>query len=183
MTRLTLFREDDPTEIELDTRDAAAIADALDAIGVSFERWPTIDLPADADDDAVLAAYAPQIDRLRETGGYQAVDIVRLAPDAPNREALRAKFLSEHRHGEDEVRYFVAGSGMFYLREAGRVHMLLCEGGDLITVPAGIRHWFDMGPCPSFTAIRLFTDPEGWIARFTGDAIADAFPRYEPQPA
>jgi 1,2-dihydroxy-3-keto-5-methylthiopentene dioxygenase len=60
------------------------------------------------------------------------------------------------------------------------VHLVLCETGDLISVPAGIRHWFDMGPTPHFTAIRLFTNPEGWIARFTGDPIADAFPRFEP---
>jgi 1,2-dihydroxy-3-keto-5-methylthiopentene dioxygenase len=61
--------------------------------------------------------------------------------------------------------------------------MVLCEAGDLISVPAGIRHWFDMGPSPRFTAIRLFTSPEGWVARYTGDPIAEAYPRLEPQPA
>lgn len=183
MTRLTVYRDDDPAVRELDTTDAATITDRLAAIDVTFARWPTTDVSAHADDASVLAVYTPQIDRLKAEGGYQAVDIVRLGPDAPGKEALRSKFLSEHRHAEDEVRYFVEGSGMFYLRDAGRVHMLLCEAGDLISVPAGIRHWFDMGPTPSFTAIRLFTNPEGWVARFTGDAIAESFPRYEPEPA
>jgi len=183
MSRLTIYRDDAPAETLLDTADGAAIAEALNAIGVRFERWPLAEIDAGADDAAVIAAYAPQIERLKAAGGYQANDIVRLGPDAPNRDELRAKFLSEHRHGEDEVRFFVEGSGMFYLREDGRVHMLLCEAGDLISVPAGIRHWFDMGPRPSFAAIRLFTNIEGWVARFTGDAIADVFPRYEPQPA
>jgi len=37
-----------------------------------------------------------------------------------------------------------------------------------------------MGAKPSFTALRLFTNPEGWVGDFTGDAISDRFPRYEP---
>jgi len=52
----------------------------------------------------------------------------------------------------------------------------LCEKDDLISVPANTKHWFDMGPNPVFTAIRLFNNPEGWVARFTGDAIAEEFP-------
>jgi len=36
-----------------------------------------------------------------------------------------------------------------------------------------------MGPNPNLKAIRLFTTPEGWVANFTGDKIADRFPRLE----
>ena len=72
---------------------------------------------------------------------------------------------------------------MFYLRAAGKVHMTLCERGDLISVPAGTRHWFDMGPTPHFTAIRLFTTPAGWVANFTGIPIARSFPSYGNPPA
>jgi 1,2-dihydroxy-3-keto-5-methylthiopentene dioxygenase len=135
---------------------------------------------AAADTDGVLTAYAPEIDRLKTEQGYQSVDIISLAPDHPDRAAMREKFLSEHRHSEDEVRFFVAGEGLFTLRtDDDRIHAVLCTAGDLISVPAGMRHWFDMGPDPSFTVIRLFENPDGWVARFTGDAIADRFPRHE----
>ena len=53
------------------------------------------------------------------------------------------------------------------------------RGNDLISVPAGMRHWFDMGPAPNFTAIRMFTTPDGWVARFTGDPIASHFPAFD----
>jgi 1,2-dihydroxy-3-keto-5-methylthiopentene dioxygenase len=33
-----------------------------------------------------------------------------------------------------------------------------------------------MGPNPTFTAIRMFNNPEGWVAQFTGDKIAADFP-------
>jgi 1,2-dihydroxy-3-keto-5-methylthiopentene dioxygenase len=72
---------------------------------------------------------------------------------------------------------------MFYLHADARVHMVLCERNDLISVPAGMRHWFDMGPQPHFTVLRLFTRPEGWVARFTGDTIAARFPTFVRQAA
>jgi 1,2-dihydroxy-3-keto-5-methylthiopentene dioxygenase len=164
----------------LATEDPAGIAGELAAIGVRFEQWPLRALPVDADQLAVLAAFAPEIERLRAENGYVSVDVIRMTPDHPERDALRTKFLSEHRHSEDEVRFFVEGEGLFTLRSDNGVHALLCEAGDLISVPAGMRHWFDMGPSPRFTAIRLFVDPAGWVANFTGDAIADRFPRHAP---
>jgi 1,2-dihydroxy-3-keto-5-methylthiopentene dioxygenase len=108
-----------------------------------------------------------------------AVDVISLASDHPQKDALRQKFLSEHTHSEDEVRFFVAGQGQFTLHIGERIYDVLCEKGDLIGVPDGTRHWFDMGPNPNFIAIRLFTNPEGWVARFTGEDIADRFPRLE----
>lgn len=173
----------DGASATLDTRDPDAIGAALATLGVRYERWPLRPLSADADQDAVLAAYAPEVARLQGEKGYRSVDVIRMNPDHPEKDALRAKFLSEHRHGEDEVRFFVEGEGLFTLRDDAHVYAVLCEEGDLISVPAGMRHWFDMGPRPHFTAIRLFTNPDGWVARFTGDAIADRFPQHEPAAA
>jgi 1,2-dihydroxy-3-keto-5-methylthiopentene dioxygenase len=181
MTILTIFEEEDRAKIVLDTQDLGAITQALQVVGVTLERWaPAEPLPADADNDVLLAAYDADIKRLAEIGGYKSFDVIRMLPDNPKREEMRAKFLDEHIHEDDEVRFFVEGAGMFYLHAGGRVHMLLCEAGDLIKVPAGLRHWFDMGPAPRFCAIRMFTTPEGWVAKFTGDTIAGDFPRYEP---
>ena len=98
----------------------------------------------------------------------------------PERDAMRQKFLSEHKHGDDEVRFFVEGAGAFYLRDDARVLKVVCEQGDLLSVPKHTRHWFDMGPRPLFAAIRLFTTPDGWVAEFTGDKIAGTIPGYDP---
>lgn len=180
MSRLRIYAEDAPDAVLTDTDDGAAIASELAAIGVRFERWPLRDVPARADNDAILALYAPEIERLKGEGGYRSVDIVRMVPDHPERATLRTKFLDEHAHAEDEVRFFVEGEGLFTLHTGGRVHAMLCTAGDLISVPAGMTHWFDMGPSPLFTAIRLFVNPDGWVAQFTGDDIASRFPRHEP---
>jgi 1,2-dihydroxy-3-keto-5-methylthiopentene dioxygenase len=184
MTQLTIFDEADHSRVALKTQDAEAIRVSLAAIGVSFERWtPPAPPSPNAGDAEVLAAYDKDIRRLTESGGYKSFDVIRIQPDHPKREEMRAKFLDEHIHEDDEVRFFVAGAGMFYLHADRRVHMLLCEAGDLIRVPAGMRHWFDMGPAPHFCAIRLFTTPEGWVAKFTGEPIARRFPRFETSAA
>lgn len=180
MSRLTIHAEDAPDAPLSTTTDPAAIAESLSEIGVAFERWRAeAPLAADADDKAVLDAYAQDIARLKAAGGYRSVDVVRMTPDNAAAGEMRAKFLAEHTHADDEVRFFVEGAAQFYLHQAGKVFMLVCEAGDLIRVPAGTPHWFDMGPKPRFTAIRLFVSPAGWLAQFTGASIAEAFPAFE----
>lgn len=180
MSRLLVYSEQTPGARELETGDGRAMAAALARIGVRFERWEASQpLSADMDDQAVMKAYQGDIERLKRECGYRSVDVLRCLPDNPQRAELRRKFLDEHTHAEDEVRFFVEGAGVFYLRAGGKVHVTRCERGDLISVPAGTRHWFDMGPAPHFTAIRLFTNPDGWVAKFTGDPIAQKYPAYE----
>ena len=175
MGNLTIYQDNNPKQPIFETADGATISEQLDMIGVRFERWKT-NVPPDSD---ILQAYAADIERLKSEYGYQSVDVVSLKPDHEKKSELRNKFLSEHTHSEDEVRFFVAGSGMFYLRVNGKVYMVLCESGDLISVPANANHWFDMGENPDFTCIRLFTSKDGWVANYTGDDIADNFPKFK----
>lgn len=156
------------------------ITSTLAAVGVRFERWQAVaPIAPGARAEDVIAAYKPQIDTLMAERGYVTVDVISLNDDHPQKAELRAKFLDEHRHAEDEVRFFVAGRGLFSLHIDDYVYAVLCEKNDLISVPAGTAHWFDMGEHPHFIAIRLFNNPEGWVANFTGDDIANRFPRLE----
>lgn len=165
---------------ELLTSDAELIQRELGSRGIRFERWPArTELPAGADQAAILQTYASEIERIQAEGGYGSVDAIRLTPHHPERAALRGKFLAEHTHAEDEVRFFVEGRGLFCLHLGEEVLQLICERNDWIAVPAGTRHWFDMGPEPAFCALRFFSNSEGWVAQFTGDPIAESFPRLD----
>ncbi|MFT4196499.1 MAG: acireductone dioxygenase [Pseudoxanthomonas sp.] len=180
MSRLRIFDENRPETPLLDTTDAGRVAQELSAIGVTFERWQASQPVAPgAAPEAVMDAYRADIDRLVAQHGFKSVDVVSIAPDNPKREEMRAKFLDEHFHKEDEVRFFVAGSGLFTLHVGGKVYEIECVKDDLIAVPDGTLHWFDMGPQPHFVAIRFFTEPDGWVGHFTGTDIAQKFPRYE----
>ena len=181
MSRLRIFHESTPNRPEFTSTEFDAIAAQLAPLGVGFERWNAAQpvQPGDAP-ETILAAYRADIDRLVSDRGFKSVDVVSISPDNPNREAMRTKFLDEHFHKEDEVRFFVAGSGLFTLHVGDKVYELKCEAGDLVSVPDSTHHWFDMGPEPSFVAIRFFTEPDGWVGHFTGTDIAQRFPRYEP---
>lgn len=179
MSELKVYREDDPSTVRV-CGEHSAIARELGGIGVVLERWQaTVPLSPEAQQEEVIDAYRDSIDRLRREFGFQSVDVISLTPDHPDKAVLRAKFLNEHTHGDYEVRFFVDGKGLFYIHRSPNVYSVLCEKGDLISVPANTAHWFDMGPRPDFKCIRLFTSPEGWVANFTGSDIAGRFPRLE----
>lgn len=179
MTTLSIFDAYTPETALMVTDDPAEIGQLLDGKGIRFERWPTQDLPANATQEQILEAYSGEISKLKAESGFQTADVVSLNPDNPQKDAFRQKFLDEHTHSEDEVRFFVRGQGIFYLHLGDQVFAVQCQKNDLISVPEGTQHWFDMGPEPEFTCIRLFTNPEGWVADFTGEDIAGRLPRFE----
>ncbi|HZB49769.1 MAG TPA: cupin domain-containing protein, partial [Mycobacteriales bacterium] len=134
-----------------------------------------------AGQDEVLAAYPDEVARVAAEGPYPLVDVVRMVPSddpewAAKAAGARGRFLDEHTHDEDEVRFFVEGAGCFYLHLGDKVYAVVCEAGDLMSVPAGTAHWFDMGSRPHFCAIRFFQEEDGWVAGFTGARISARMP-------
>jgi 1,2-dihydroxy-3-keto-5-methylthiopentene dioxygenase len=177
MSRLTIYHDDAPDTPILRSEDAKTIAEELNAIGVRFERWESpVALSPDDDAETILTAYRPYLDGLMGSSGAGSADVIKLTPDNPQASTLRAKFINEHSHTEDEVRFFVHGSGNFILHLNDRIYDAHCTAGDLISVPANIKHWFDAGERPFFTALRVFTDTSGWVPHFTGDDISARFP-------
>jgi 1,2-dihydroxy-3-keto-5-methylthiopentene dioxygenase len=179
MSALTIYPDKQPQQGNT-SKDVDTIVERLKQVGIGFERWePGSEFISEAQVLTVMDAYQGHIDRLKEQYGFQSVDVVSLKPDHPEKDAMRQKFLSEHMHDDFEVRFFVEGSGLFYLHIGDKVYAILCEQGDLISIPARTKHWFDMGQAPDFKCIRFFTTPDGWVADFTGDAIADSFPTFD----
>ena len=183
MTLLQVMADTDADKVRLRTDDARLIGDELATRGIVFDRRPSAsDLDASGPPERVLADYADQVAAINSDDRYRHIDVAALRPDHSDPDwhatasAARSKFLAEHRHAEDEVRFFVAGRACFYLHLEPEVFAVVCERGDLLTVPAGTRHWFDMGSDPEFAAIRFFEQQDGWIGDFTGDLIGERFP-------
>jgi 1,2-dihydroxy-3-keto-5-methylthiopentene dioxygenase len=178
MTILAIYPDAGGDAVEV-TRDYQSITDTLRTIGVRLERWPTREVADAAEPEEVKAAYAGEIEQLNRQYGFQSIDVVALKPDHPQASEFRGKFLAEHTHNDFEVRFFVDGDGLFYLHVADKVYAILCEKGDLISVPENTTHWFDMGAKPDFKCIRFFVIPDGWVGDFTGNDIATRHVSYE----
>ncbi len=141
---------------------------------IYFDQWECdVEFDDTASQDEILAAYEIDLKSFMEKGGYQTADVISINKLTENYEALRAKFLAEHTHSEDEIRFFVDGKGEFWFHlDTGEVFCLLCEKGDLISVPAGTKHWFDAGKeNPFVKAIRIFIDRSGWVPHYTDSKI------------
>jgi 1,2-dihydroxy-3-keto-5-methylthiopentene dioxygenase len=156
------------------------IAPTLAEAGVHIERWDaSAPISAGASSEEVMEAYRPQIDRLKQERGLITLDVISLGRKHPHIAEMRDKILSEHRHAADEVRFFVAGRGLFTFHVDDKVYAVQCEKSDLITVPAGTRRWFDIGEDPHLVAICLCSNPGGCDVESTDDDIAGRFPRLD----
>jgi 1,2-dihydroxy-3-keto-5-methylthiopentene dioxygenase len=159
--------------------DAAEITKRLGEIGIDYERWENIrEVSADASDAEILDAYSDEIERLKASGGYVTADVINVGPTTPGLGEMLDKFNKEHWHDEDEVRFIVKGHGLFHIApKGGEVVSIEMEAGDLIRVPKGTLHWFDLCGDRTVRAIRLFQDVSGWTPHYTGSGV-DA--SYEP---
>ena len=155
------------------------IAGYLADIGIDYERWENIkDVSADASDEEILAAYSAEIEKLKARGGYVTADVINVVPTTPGLDEMLNKFNKEHWHDEDEVRFIVKGHGLFHIApKGGDVISIEMEAGDLIRVPRGTLHWFNLCGDKTVRAIRLFQDASGWTPHYTDSGI-DA--NYQP---
>ena len=153
--------------------DREAIARRLADAGIVYERWePSHPVPASASPAEILDAYDEEIARLKQEGGYVTADVIDVGPQTPGLDAMLAKFNREHWHDEDEVRFIIAGKGLFHIRpRTGPVLAIEVEPGDLIRVPRGTWHWFDLCADRRIRAIRLFQDPTGWTPHYTDSGV------------
>jgi 1,2-dihydroxy-3-keto-5-methylthiopentene dioxygenase len=165
MAVLTLL---DPQRKEI--RSPSEIKKFMNERGIIFEQWEAAMTLNDSDNqETILKAYEHELGPYMKKNDYLSADVINVHKDTPNIEAIRAKFLSEHTHSEDEVRFFVDGEGQFFFHLAERMEVfkLLCEKGDFISVPKGVTHWFDLAPKYHVKAIRVFQTQEGWVANYT----------------
>jgi 1,2-dihydroxy-3-keto-5-methylthiopentene dioxygenase len=156
-----------------DTRELAAF---LAPYGIWYEKWDVESrLPNDASNDDILAAFDAEITKLKERGGYRTADVIAVSPATPGLDQMCAKFAMEHTHSEDEVRFTVQGRGLFHINpEGGPIFAITVESGDLINVPAGTRHWFNLCEDKTIRCIRLFLDPAGWSPLYVDDPVHEA---------
>jgi 1,2-dihydroxy-3-keto-5-methylthiopentene dioxygenase len=158
--------------------DEAEVTRYLTGLGIDYERWPDRQRVRDeATPEEVLAAYAPEIEQLKARGGYVTADVIDVTAQTPNLEAMLDKFRTEHWHDEDEVRYIVRGRGLFHVHppEEGPVIAIEVESGDLIRVPRGTWHWFDLCGDRDIRAIRLFQDKSGWSPHYTNSGTDQGY--------
>lgn len=158
--------------------DVQEIVDFLKPFGIEFENWDVEGrIGSEATNEEILEAYAPEIERLKSTHGFVTADVINVNPDTPGLDEMLAKFDKEHLHTEDEVRFTVRGSGVFHINpgDKGPVFSITVESGDLISVPKGTHHWFNLCGDKTIRCIRLFEDMSGWTPHYMDEATHEGY--------
>jgi 1,2-dihydroxy-3-keto-5-methylthiopentene dioxygenase len=147
----------------------------LAGLGIDYERWDLSRVPEDAQAEAVLAAYSAEISAMKTRGGYTTADVIDVNPETPGLDAMLARFDKEHTHSEDEVRFILAGRGIFFLHLEGGVVSVEVHPGDLLRVPRGTTHWFTLCTDRRIRAIRWFQDTTGWTPHYTESGVDQGY--------
>ena len=149
----------------------------LEPHGIWYEQWDVASrISDDATNEEILAAYEPEIQQLKERGGFVTADVINVTAETPGLDEMLAKFAVEHTHSEDEVRFTVSGSGLFHIHpETGPTFGIQVESGDLINVPRDTQHWFDLCSTRAIRCIRLFEDASGWTPHYVDNPSNEEF--------
>lgn len=163
-----------------ETHDQGFIKKALAVKGIGFENWD-IDprIKDDTSTEEIGLVYKTQIEKVLKDNSFSNFDIVNIKPNLSGLEELKKKFIPEHVHDDNEVRFFIDGEGLFCINQDEAIYQLLCQRGDYIAVPAKTKHWFDMGTKADFKCIRFFENKDGWVAKYTGSSISTEYPLFD----
>ena len=126
---------------------------ALRALGVLAWKLP----PGTPAGDARLAA-------IRKARGYTYQDTIEVSPATlPGYDDKIKAFFEEHVHTDEEIRYCLAGSGYFDVRDAeDKWIRIAVREGDLIVLPEGIYHRFTLDENDYIEVNRLFVGEPVW---------------------
>jgi len=181
LSQLTLYSQFNMRKPFLVSSDIEDVAGHLIADGVRLEQWQ-LRLPGQGrsmSKDLILNLYQQEIVQIKSELGFQCADFMSVGRKNSNLISLRSRFLSEHTHSEDEVRFFISGTVLVYLHIDQRIYIVQCGAGDFLVIKKGIKHWFDMGPEPVFSCIRWYGSEEGLKNQYTGSYVAESTPRWE----
>ncbi|SDA68103.1 1,2-dihydroxy-3-keto-5-methylthiopentene dioxygenase [Pseudomonas sp. NFPP33] len=152
------------------------IASTLAAVGIDYRQ---MELPAalrpGCEQAEFDAAYGLWLQAFMGKEGHVHQELFNLQRNHPQKLELRARYLDEQVQSSASTWLFLGGFAQLSVHLDGYVYVLQGERGDLLTLPAGTRHWFDLGEEPHLLALRL--SPSEDTPERTGDDIASRFPR------
>ncbi|WP_110656662.1 cupin [Salinicola halimionae] len=178
MSFLHVYHEADSDQPLLTTHDAYRISLELSSIEVYFDRRELVELPVGIQRQQLLMLNNETATEIQQLSGRRYCDMRGMSPQYPDLALRRELLCTESSNDEETWHLFLRGQAIFYFHVNGRVYVVGCDRGDLISVPAGLSHWLDIGPEPDFLLLTLSNVQSPDLIATASD-IALRFPRFE----
>ena len=179
MSRLSVYHQSLPEQPNKVLCHADDIARTLAEVGVGLEQWSVPAAVVLGLDVATLTNESQTLLAPLLAQGYVVDEVLSLKAADAQGLVLRERFADEFCLDGEHSSLFLAGRGLVSLHIEDYVYEVLCERGDLLTLPAGTKHWVDFGERANMAVIRLNKPTQGVTVRRTGDTIASQFSRLE----
>ncbi len=176
MTTLVVYREDNlanPAKLLTHVEDIQA---ELARFALPFRQYSLagIDLPKERAPslEALRAGALDILLALQEEGGWSHAELHQLPAVSPHAVPDPGEGEPEHCHDESGARCFLRGGGVLCLRLEGVVLALGCYPGDILTIPAGVHHWFRPRAGEPALVLRLANSCSALTRRASASGIA-----------
>lgn len=175
MSSLAVYQHTSPELPNKILNHADDIASTL-AAGIDYRQ---VELPAalrpGCEQAEFDAAYGLWLQAFMGKEGYVQQELFNLQRNHPQKLELRARHLDEQSQSTASAWLFLGGFAQLSLHIDDHVYMLQGEKGDLLSLPAGTRYWFDLGEEPHALVVRLSASEDAPVR--TDDDIASRFAR------
>ncbi|MDN5516970.1 MAG: acireductone dioxygenase [Pseudomonas sp.] len=155
---------------------AEDIASTLATVGIDYRQ---VELPAALRPGCEQAefdtAYGLWLQAFMSEEGHVQQELFNLQRNHPQKLELRARHLDEQSQSTASAWLFLGGFAQLSLHLDDHVYMLQGEKGDLLSLPAGTRYWFDLGEEPHALVVRLSASEDAPVR--SDDDIASRFAR------
>lgn len=180
MTRLRIFSEANAASPQIETDLKLEIAELLADEDVNYQHLDVdLNFAPDIRPQDLARRLNTELTATSCLQRYQVSQLVAVGEGYPNLQRLQMKMLSEHQKEDNEAYLIVDGSCLLTLHIGNQVLQLFCEKGDFIDLPAEVKRWLDFGTQPNLTMMKFLHKQEEPAAIYTGEKIADHFPRYQ----
>lgn len=141
------------------------LSDSLSQLNATWGRWETDPMCSPESTRAALLGSLPaELKPLHRRPEAGAIDLIQLDSHTPGWPELRRTWQRLQARSGLTLHAVLEGTLVVYLQTGDGYLGVLCEAGEWLAIPAGVRHARDAGEAPDLALLMLFASAEDIVS-------------------